>query len=196
MLGQAAPQSHSQSTGEPSQPVNPVTGNAGTWCPDSLIIQPQTEWSCAFILKASFQTRENVLHASLRDCALANLVRKPSFRWLEFDCRLLSRSRSYMGQLNSAKLTSMTSSPMPKMGAVSLFSKSRNWNQEVEKLKKQLEKYPRSLEFLWLAGISSNNHRTSHSADEAPMFWLLRSLHKTKNVRGLHYITQFQWPVT
>lgn len=62
--------------------------NIGTQCQESLIIQAQKEWSCVFILNALFQTRENVLHAYLTDCALTKLVRDPSFRWLESDFSL------------------------------------------------------------------------------------------------------------
>lgn len=52
---------------------------------------------------------------------------------------------------------------------ISLSSKSRNWNQEVEKLKKQLGKNPVKVGvFVTWLGISSNNHRTSHSIDEVP----------------------------
>lgn len=52
---------------------------------------------------------------------------------------------------------------------ISLSSKSRNWNQEVEKLKKQLGKNPAKVGvFVTWLGISSNNHRTPHSIDEVP----------------------------
>lgn len=74
-LCQAVLQSHSQSTSEPQD-----------WkCWDSVskksyhFIQPRLSGAMlSFTLNAPFQNRQNILHACLTDCTLANLERKPS----------------------------------------------------------------------------------------------------------------------
>lgn len=87
----------------------------------------------------------------------------------------------------------MTSSPLQKW-VHSLCRKSRNWNWEVEKLKKQLENTHEGWNFCDWLGFPPTITEPSPVEMKHPSFGVayacvLRSLHKVETGRGLCYIS-------